>query len=240
MTPGDRRGRVPSRGDRGSSPSVARRRGRRVLSCLCWITPAIPRRSSRRGISYPIEMIQLSADAVVLTNPSGRRVVVGAVDFNAAVEMHDALAVRVEAKRLDGQRQQVRLLLGKHRCDLPLRRAMDPRVGPSRIPFVEVALCVLDAFEAQPLERRALRVADAGLDLALSVRIPDTTRQRDDAVVTENVAVQRIELRVVDVRLEYALAQIVEHDGRRRAAQRRNACSWSSAQIRTLDAHTRS
>src|ERR1044071_2697690 len=96
---------------------------------------------------------------------------------------------------------------------------MDPRVGPSRIPFVEVALCVLDAFEAQPLERRALRVADAGLDLALSVRIPDTTRQRDDAVVTENVAVQRIELRVVDVRLEYALAQIVEHDGRRRAAQ---------------------
>jgi len=39
---------------------------------------------------------------------------------------------------------------------------------------IEVALCVLERFETQSLERRALRVADARFDLALSVRIPDT------------------------------------------------------------------
>jgi hypothetical protein len=36
-------------------------------------------------------------------------------------------------------------------------------------------------------------VADAGFDLALAVGIADAARQRDDAIVREDVAVQRIE-----------------------------------------------
>ena len=73
--------------------------------------------------------------------------------------------------------------------------------------------------EAHPCERRALRVADAGLDLALAIGIADAAGQRDDAVVREHVAVERIERRVVDVGREDALAQIVEHDDARRAAE---------------------
>jgi len=63
-------------------------------------------------------------------------------------------------------------------------------------------------------ERRALGVADAGLDLALAIRIADPARQRGHPVVREHVAVERVELRVVDVGREHALLQVVE-DGRR-------------------------
>jgi hypothetical protein len=56
-------------------------------------------------------------------------------------------------------------------------------------------------------------VADAGLDLALAVGVPDPARQRHDAVVGQHVAVERVQCRVVDVRGEHALEEVVEdHD----------------------------
>ena len=80
-------------------------------------------------------------------------------------------------------------------------------------------LRLLERLEAQTLERRLLRVADAGLHLALAVRIADPARQRDGPVVLEHVAVQRVDRRVVDIGLEHALAEVVEHDHAHRAAQ---------------------
>ena len=114
--------------------------------------------------------------------------------------MHRPDAVAVVAKRLDGQRPQVRLFLGKHHGDLALRGAMDARVGPVRLPAVEIRLRGLERLEAQPFQRRLLRVADAGFDFALAIGIADAARQGDDAVMGEDVAVERIERRVVDVR----------------------------------------
>ena len=55
--------------------------------------------------------------------------------------------------------------------------------------------------------------------LPFAIGIADAARQRDDAVVREHVAIERIERRVVDVRREHALAQIVEDDDARRAAE---------------------
>ena len=49
--------------------------------------------------------------------------------------------------------------------------------------------------------------------------MPDAARQGDDAVVGEHVAVEGIERRVVDVRGEDALLEVVEHDDAYRAAQ---------------------
>ena len=127
------------------------------------------------------------------------------------------------------------LLLGKHRRDLPLRRAVDARVGPARLPAIQIRLRFLEALEALPFQRRLLRVADAGFDLAFAIGIADAARQRDDAVVRQHIAIERIERGIVDVGREHAFAQIVEDDHARAPPSRRNACSCSSAQICALE-----
>ena len=96
---------------------------------------------------------------------------------------------------------------------------MDAGIGPVLVPAIEVGLRRLDRLEAQALQRRPLRVADAGFDFPFAIGIADATRQRDRAVVREHVAIQRIERRIVDVRREHAFFQIIEHDHGRRAAQ---------------------
>lgn len=58
-------------------------------------------------------------------------------------------------------------------------------------------------------------MAGTGFDLALSIGITNAARQRDGAVVRQHIAVERIQRRIVDVRLEHAFAQVVEDDHRR-------------------------
>ena len=72
---------------------------------------------------------------------------------------------------------------------------MDARVRPVRVPAIQIGLRGLDRLEAQALQRRLLGVADAGFDFALAIGIADATRQRDDAVMREHVAIERIERR---------------------------------------------
>ena len=124
--------------------------------------------------------------------------------------MDRAVAEAVVAKRFDGQRAERRPFLRKHHGDLALRRAVDARIGPVRLPAVQVRLRRLERLEAQALQRRLLRVADAGFDFPFAVRIAHAARQRHDAVVGEDVAIQRIQDRVVDVWGEDALPEVVE------------------------------
>jgi hypothetical protein len=105
-----------------------------------------------------------------------------------SVQVHRAFAIPVVTKRLDRQLAQGRLLLGKHHRDLALDRPVDAGVGPALFPSIEVGLCFVDRFEAQPLERSPLRVTHSRFDLALTIRIPDPTWQSDRAVVRQDVA----------------------------------------------------
>jgi len=117
------------------------------------------------GEQADMQIVPLHLDA--LADPAGRRAVVRGLDLDAAIEVDGALAVPVIAKRFERQRAQVRLLLGKHHGHLPLRRAVDTRVRPARFPAIQIRLRLVDRLEAEPAQRRFLRVADAGFDFPL-------------------------------------------------------------------------
>jgi hypothetical protein len=72
-------------------------------------------------------------------------------------------------------------------------------------------------------------VAHAALHLALAIRVADPRRQRDRAVVAEQIAEERVQDRVVDLRLDDALTQVVEDETFGTPPSRRKARSWSSA-----------
>ena len=120
-----------------------------------------------------VDRVPLDVD--LLAEPPGRNSVVGASDFDAAVDVYGALSEFVEAEWLEGQRQQRRLLLREHRRYLPPGRAVDAGVRPACLPVIEIVLRELDTLEALTLERGALRVTDARFDLALPIRMPDPT-----------------------------------------------------------------
>jgi hypothetical protein len=150
------------------------------------------------------------------TDRAERWCVIGALHLDEAVEVHGASAVLVVAEGLERKGEEVRPLLGKHGGDLPLGGAVDPGVGPLLLPSVEVSLPLVEALEAQSLERRPLGVADTALDLALPIGVADAAGDGGHAVVLEDVPVERVQFRVVDVGLEHALSQVVQdHDARR-------------------------
>ena len=129
------------------------------------------------GIEQPnMRVIPLHVNAA--SDPARRRAIVGGLDFDAAVQVHGALAVVVIAERFDRQRQQRRFLFGEHGRDLPLGGAVNARVGPALFPAIQIRLRFFQALEALTLERRFLRVADAGFDLAFAIRILHAARKR--------------------------------------------------------------
>jgi len=62
-------------------------------------------------------------------------------------------------------------------------------------------------------------MTNASLHLPLAIRIAHTAGKRDDIVVLEHVAVQRINGGIVDIWFEHPFTQIVEHDDLGHAAQ---------------------
>src|SRR5689334_374562 len=77
---------------------------------------------------------------------------------------------------------------------------------------VPVGLRLCQALKTQAFQRCVLGVSDAALDFPLPIRIGDATRQRNGAIVREHVAIQRIQSRIVDIRLKHAFAEIIEYD----------------------------
>ena len=85
--------------------------------------------------------------------------------------------------------------------------------------MIEISLGLLQALEALTLERSFLGVSDAGLNFAFSIRVSDSARHSHHAVVRKHIVAERIERGLVEVGLENALAQIVEHHHARAAAE---------------------
>jgi hypothetical protein len=194
----------------------ARRRPRRTIV----VVEAMPAAGSPEMLAQQLSGVRRQQPDVQIIplhlhpppDPAGRRAVVRGLDFDAAIQVHRPFAVPVIAKRFEREWAEGRLLFGNHRRDLPLRRAVDPRIGPARLPPIQVCLRRLETLEAESSQRCLLCVPDARFDFAFSIGITDATGQRDDAVVREHVAIERIERRIVDVGREHALFQIVEDD----------------------------
>ena len=91
---------------------------------------------------------------------------------------------------------------------------MNAGIGTACLPTIQIGLCLLQAFKAFSLER-PLCVADAGFNFSFSIWILDPTRQGYGAIVRQDVAIERIQNGIVDVRDEHALAQ--NYPGRRHA-----------------------
>src|SRR6266700_1651659 len=151
-------------------------------------------------------------------DPARRSSVVSRVNLDATIDMHRALAILVVAERLQRQSLQKRLLFGEHRRYLPLGPAMDARVGPALFPVVQIRLRLFQALELLALQRRHLRMVDATLDFSFSIWIAHFARQRCHAVMCQNIAVQGVDSRIVEVWGQHALAKVIEnHDPRRTA-----------------------
>src|SRR5215470_18991112 len=135
------------------------------------------------------DMSGIPLDLNVAADPAWRRAVVGSLDFHAAIQVHGPLAVLVIAERLDRKRKQCRPLFREHRRDLPLGGSMNASISPTLFPSIQICLCIFQALEALPFERRPLCVADAGFDFAFPIRILHSTGKRCDAVVLQDIAV---------------------------------------------------
>jgi hypothetical protein len=77
---------------------------------------------------------------------------------------------------------------------------------------LQEGVLLFQALEAFALERGGLRVADGVLHAALAVGVAHAGRVGHDLVVGQGGGVQRVELGLVQVGLEHALLEVVQHD----------------------------
>ena len=92
-----------------------------------------------------VQRIPLDVDE--LSNPAWRNAVIGSVHFDTTIQMNGPFAVLVITERLQRQWNEERLFFGKHRRHLTLRRAVNARVGPARLPLIQIRLSLFQAFE---------------------------------------------------------------------------------------------
>lgn len=114
------------------SGDFGRRAGRAIIGLDAMTTSLghevlAEQRTGRRVEQPHMPLIPLYAHHAA--DPARRWCIVRGSDLYEAVEVDDAVTEGVAAKWLDGERAEMRSLVGKHRGDLALGRAVDPRVG---------------------------------------------------------------------------------------------------------------
>src|SRR4051794_11394039 len=93
-------------------------------------------------------------------------------------------------------------LFGKHRSHLSFGGAVNAGVGPVCLPTIEISLRCLQTFEALAFEWRLLSMAHPSFNFAFAIGILNATRQGHSAVMSQHIAIERIERRVMDIRLQ--------------------------------------
>src|SRR5215469_6605831 len=58
-----------------------------------------------------------------------------------------------------------------------------------------------------------LACPNSALDFTLSIRITHTARQSNGAVMSQYIAIQRVQRRVINIGREHSFAEVVEHHG---------------------------
>ncbi len=149
-----------------------------------------------------------------------QRRIIGPLDLDQPGVVHrpDPLGEAGKARRR--QRPQLRLLLPEQLQHLALRAAMNAQGGPALLPLRQPRVLRVERLERAAFQGRGLRVLDGALHRAFAIRIADPAGIRDHAVVREQRAVHRIQLRGVEVGPEHPLLQVVEHDVLRTASKR--------------------
>src|SRR5215217_5907128 len=102
-------------------------------------------------------------------------------------------------------------LFGKHRGHLSFGGAVNAGIGPVCLPAIEICLCCFQTLEALPFEWGLLRMAHASFNFPFAIWIFNPTRQGHSAVMSQHIAIQWIERRVMNIGLEYSFTQIVEY-----------------------------
>jgi hypothetical protein len=130
---------------------------------------------------------------------------------HAAVVTHGALLVSEVGHGQQRQALQMRPLLLKHGLHLAALGAVDARGRPLGLPVLEVSVLLLDGLKALALEGRGLGMADGVLDAAFAVGVTHPGRIGHDLVVRQGGGVHGVEFGLVQVGLEHALLEVVEH-----------------------------
>jgi hypothetical protein len=112
------------------------------------------------------------------------------------------------------------------------------RLAAHFLPVLQELVLLLDGLEAPALQGRGLGVADGVLHRALAVGVAHPRRVGHHAVVRQGGGVHRVELGLVQVGLEHAFLEVVQHHVLRQPPKWRQACSCSSAQTCWLDFQT--
>ena len=144
----------------------------------------------------------------------GRRAcgVAAVVDAHAAVVADGALGLGEVLHPQQGQGLQVGLLFLEHGLHLAAFAAVDARGRPLGLPVLQEGVLLFDRLEAPALQRRGLGVADGVLHGALAVGVAHARRVGHHAVVRQGRGIDRVEFGLVQVGLEHALLEVVEHD----------------------------
>ncbi len=113
---------------------------------------------------------------------------------------------------LGRQRLQCRLLLGEQLQYLAFLAAMDARGRPALLPVRKPGVLILDRLELAALECGGLGMLDRRLDRTLAIGIRHARNVGHGTIVREHRGIHRVEGRLVQIRTDHALLQIVEHD----------------------------
>ena len=113
----------------------------------------------------------------------------------------------------------MRTLLLEHRLDLASRAAVDARGSPLGLPVLKEFVLLIDGLKPSALERCRLGMSNRIFYSTLSIWIPHTGRVGHDAVVAQRCGVDRIEPRLVQVRLDDPFLEVIQDNVLRAATE---------------------